>query len=400
MPLAPEVRRLVPELFRRVGIPVYRGFSSSKQRALADIVRVGLGDHRAARKQIVVERLKAYPDGGEHLDEFAAEFGFLEDMSGNYVIGRYGQMGDYIEDAARRHRQFNSDRASRALMIYVLIERHGDCLVPLLAQVDAAEDREGFVARVRDTLTTKANAWFESDLPRNAAFREGWRLYEEYLTEWDTPRPRPSRALSGSYGKKAKPLAPKTLDGYWGRTAAYAGDLDLVRGSGASLMLTPAGHTIAQSLQAIGLGPSANRGISPSFEAIHDAFSVDYSRYESNFRPVTHGTLETITGAAVLPGKAPIPWRELPDINSEYSSIVTALNEPLSGSARLDAVRLAMFLYGIGRGVVPTLDDNENGKGELNANAPAQLAAADPHRYALGHARSGRRLWSVAILRR
>ena len=400
MPLPPEVRRLVPELFRRVSIPYYKGFSADNQRALSGIVTIGLAGHRAARTKLVADRLKKAPDGGTHLDEFAVAFGFLEETTGNYVVGRYGLMGQYIEDAAARHRQFSSERAVRALLTLALLDRHGDCLLPLLAQVTTRDGSPAFAERVRATLGAKALAWNKADLPRNAAYREGVRLYSEYLGEWAVPSPWRERTVAPRYTQKPTALSDKTVDGYLGRTAAYASDLKLVDGSAPSLHLTAAGEALVAALDEEGLSPASNIGLPPTFEAVHDAFSVDLPKYSAAFAPLTQGGLERLVSSAVLPHKERVPWEEVPDIIAEYGQIVSSLSEALSASARLDSVRLGMFLYAIGRGVAPTLDNQSDGPFDLNDNAAVKLASGDARKYALGHARSGRRLWSVAVLRR
>lgn len=404
MPLPPEVNRLVPELFRRVSIPYYKGFSEDNQRALSGIVTTGLAGHRAARKQLVANRLKGAPDGGSHLDEFAVSFGFLEEASGNYVVGRYGLVGEYLRNAASRHRQFSQDRAVRALLIYALLDRHGDCLVPLLALIREREQTAAFAARVSATLLRKAEVWRLADLPRNAAYREGVRLYGEYANEWQVPSPWPQRVVMPRYARRPLGLSEKTVEGYLGRTVAYATDLKLVAGAAASLSLTAPGEALAAALSDEGLAPSANIGLPPTFEAIHDAFSIDYGRYASAFVPLTHGGVERLVSSAVLPYRERTSWEEVPDIGAEYGQIVSSLSEALSGSARLDSVRLAMFLYAVGRGVAPVLDNGPlgapGGAFELNENAAVRLASTDTRKYALGHARSGRRLWSVSLLRK
>jgi hypothetical protein len=199
----------------------------------------------------------------------------------------------------------------------------------------------------------------------------------------------------GAYGKKPNQLDDKTVEGYLGRTLAYLNNLDLAVPSA----LSDKGNSLARTLEAEGFVPDGDLGLSPSFEAIHDAFSIDFDRYRDTFTPVTQGTFERLAAAASLPGRSLVDWHEVPNIEAEYAFIVDALSESLSGSARLDAVRLAMFLYSTGLGVPGNLD-GESAPGELNSDAAVVIARDNPRRFGLGHARSGRRFWSVTILRR
>lgn len=405
MPLPPEVIRLAPELFRRVGIPYYQGFSPNSQRALSDIVEIGLGNARIVRKQAVDTRLRKALDGASHLDEFAAAFGFLEEAAGNYFAGRFGLVGRYLTDVASRRRQFNIERARLGLLSYALLDRHGDCVLPFLATVGVPRERaiEEFKERVRTVLLQKARAWQAADLPRNAAHREGVRLYIEYALQWGVEAPWPVRSHGfGAYRKKPTALDDKTLEGYFGRTQAYMHDLGLVgsQSRGAPLQLTSRGREQTRALAAEGFDPADDRGLSPSFEAIHDAFSIDFARYQAVFRPLTHATLERLAVASAFPGRGLTDWSNVPDIVNEYGSIVGALSESLSGSARLDAVRLAMFLYSLGVGVPAALAPRDETEHGLNDNAAIDLAVRDPKHFGLGHARSGRRFWSVSVLRR
>jgi hypothetical protein len=395
---APEISRLVPELFRRVGIPYYQGFAPDGQRALSGIVEIGLAGARIARKQTVDLRLRRELGGSSHLDEFAVAFGFLEEASGNYFAGKFGLVGRYLSDVAQRERHFNLDRARHAMLTYAVLERHGDCVLPTIAVLGSAR-RQGdfeFKRRMQSLLQRKAETWRDGDLPRNAAYREGVRLYSIYVHEWRIPPLWPTRASGlGIYGKKPNQLDDKTIDGYFGRTVAYLNSLELAIPSS----LTDKGISLARCLDDGGFAPDGDIGLSPSFETIHDAFSIDFGRYRDIFKPATQGTFERLAASVSLPGRALVDWHDVPNIETEYAAIVEALSESLSGSARLDAVRLALFLYSVGLGVPGDLD-GEASPEELNSDAAVIIARDNPRRFGLGHARSGRRFWSVTILRR
>jgi hypothetical protein len=407
--LPPEVARLVPELFRRVAIPYFEGFSGDRQSALADIVDVGLGGNRIARKQAVELRLKKYLEirlgrqlkDAPHLDEFAVAFGYLEAASGNYFAGRYGLVGRYLEGVPARERRFSLERARLGLLVYSLLDRHGDCVLPALSTAGmvrkSAFDR--FYAGVQEVLRGKATAWRGADFPRNAAYREGSRLYTEYLMQWAVPSPWPAVSHSAGYPKKVDAHELKTIDGYLGRTYAYLQDLGFITLAKTGATLTSRGDVLVSALAEEGFAPSDDYGLSPSFEAIHDGFSVEYAKYANVFRPLCAATMERLIAATAQPGRDLIPWADVPELRSEYPNIVGALSESLSASARLDSVRLAMFLYSLGLGTPAVLDESASADRHLNTGAEVAIALESPKAFGLGHARSGRRFWSVTQLR-
>lgn len=346
-----------------------------------------------------------------HLDEFAASIGFLEQTGDNYIRGKFGLAAEFVHEMASSVRPghlFNPARAFSGLIFYAFIERHGDLLLPALgASLWHADDPgSAFRSLVRANLDKKARRLGASSLPRNAAFHRAAAEIERHRQEWgtETPDTRKSRT------KPREPLDDKTLSGYFSRTVSNLEDLGFlereIRGKRAELK--PLGERLVAAFERQGLLRSEDRTeIPPSFETAHDAFAVTWERYSEIFAPpVSQGTIEQIVRESLLPGAAAPYWKvsaaDLDELKCVYHEAVPILAERLTGAARLDAVRLALFLYGLGTGHPVTLEDQalRTPEGDPNGNAAVEIALANPAQYLLGHARMGRRFWSVARARR
>jgi hypothetical protein len=405
--LAPETRRLLPEVFRRIAVPYAGAFGSTGRGALASIVEIALAGGHVAPKHAVKIRLSsaageshARSNGSKgHLDEFAAAFGFLEEAGSNYISGKYAVVSALIGDLARRHRYFDAERAQIAIFLYALLERHGDCLLPYLILSRRGEATfPRFLELIRTSLQHKKTRFENAELPRNASFHEAVGALRRYAIEWGVDSAVRRTRREGA----ARPLREdKTLPGYFARTAAYCDDLGLTRRAGHTP--TDLGQRLISAWESAAnasLVPTAAE-IPPSFEAIHDAFSVDWSKYARVFSPqITASTFEAVVQSTVLPHVARQGWRDA-DLFEDYAAIVSEVSEPLSGAARIDAVRLGLFTLGVGVGrPVDLADLPDNGGYDPNAQAAVALGLGNPRRFLLGHARSGRRFWTVAQIRR
>jgi hypothetical protein len=455
--VSPDIRRLLPEIFRRVAIPYYGGFTTEQRVSFANIVRIALGDDAIAKKATVRTRLtgpgigewvcprkeqpsrrpsassesrsalvhpKTYQEAGRcpvvdetgkicnmplrpqetHWDEFAVAFGFLEDTDGSYIRGKYGLVSEFLTTTKSDTEYFDTQRALRALFLYTLLERHGDFLVPALqiARQNNQTASDQFLQEVRSSLQLKVDRAAGSGLPRNAAYHAMDEGLHRFSAEWNVASAR-TRGTGVSLAQRlTKPLSEKTLSGYYGRTLSYLEEVGALerRGSNKNIIaLTDLGARFWRSLGVIGLGEAGTLEVPPSFETIHDAFSVDQEKYESTFRPpITQGRFERVIRSTLLPDRPTTPWRLSEDnFKRLYPEVVFALGERLSGAARLDVVRLALFTHSIGAARAVEFDDDER---DLNANLVVDIAREDPSHYLLGHARTGRRFWSVALVRR
>ena len=369
------------------------------------VVDVGLGTSQIARRETVRLRLASRGGSnrsvsGDHIDEFALAFGFLEESSGNYFAGKFGLVGQYVAARARGRGYFDQNRAQAALLFYSALERHADCIFPLIVAIsqDIEAPRALFAELIRRNVEFKKSRWMEADLPKNQAYQVGAEKYREYATEWaevDSADPH-----NQSRPRGPKRLVEKTRDGYYQRTVRYMSDLGFVSiGSDRKPRLS--GRATEMVMMAEAQGVSFSRDVAelpPSMEAIHDAFSINEERYLQIFQPmVDQGLFERLVGTFAMPNTQLVAWEEVPGIAEEFPVIVDSLSENLTGSARLDAVRLAMFIYSIGAGRPTVLD---SGAGSLGQSAAVELGLANPRKFMLGHARSGQRFWSVTLLRR
>ena len=398
MPLNPETRRLLPEVFRRVAVPYAGAFSTNSRATLADVVAVALGPRQVAPKHTVRHRLsvrEGSPASDSHLHEFATAFGFLEESGSNYIPGKYALVTHYIRHGGQTHPYYERDRAESAVWLYALLERHGDCLIPFmhLMRQNLSHASGEFVDLVRKSLTLKLVRLRDSSLPRNASFHEAVSALVRYSTAWGVPTKRPSSV------RPAERLDEKTLQGYFGRTATYASDNGLVIRS-RETRVSDKGERLMVAWDAFTTAGSTTFEIPPSVEAVHDAFSIEWSKYRETFFPaISAGAMEHLVSEVVLPDALPVPW-STQDLEEEYARVVAAIGDSISGAARVDALRLAIWAHGIALGRRYVLDSEQpDDEFDPNANAAVQIGLANPRRYHLGHARSGRRFWSVTLLR-
>jgi hypothetical protein len=341
------------------------------------------------------------------LDEFAAAFGFLEESAGNYFAGKFGLVGSYVSAKREGHRYFDDERARTALLLYSLLEKHGDCVLPVLSIISQGNDlnETTFSEAIARSVLAKAERWSGSALPRNQAFQFAETRYGEYVAEWAPDSARIASQPTRVRQRPIKPLEEKTKRGYLQRTVRYLTDLAVLARRAGSWQLTGSGNAMVSCGTSLGIAlPSAIPELPPSLEVVHDAFSIDEARYDEIFQPrVDHGILERLVASFIFPETPVSVWRESerPSQNliGEYQNVVSELSENLTGAARLDAVRLALYIFSIGIGSPMTLASEESAE-RLNENAAVQIGLSDPHRFMLGHARSGRRFWSVTLLRR
>jgi hypothetical protein len=144
--------------------------------------------------------------------------------------------------------------------------------------------------------------------------------------------------------------------------------------------------------------------IDPSFESVHDVFGISSSKYLKTYdHGASVGVFEFAIAEAMNLSSNPIPWGEIElDLSCEIKGVIAAVGESISATARLDDVRLALFLYFLGRGKYILMDNAslDSGNLEVNGNAVAEITVTRPKYFRVGHARSGTRIWSVSRLRR
>ena len=338
-----------------------------------------------------------------HWDEFAAAFGFLEESDDSYIRGKYGLVSAFLVNRSDTE-YFNQGQALKALFLYALLERHGDFVVPALQIAGQSDQKENdrFLEEVRLNLRLKLNRAAACGLPRNAAYHAMDVELQKYAAQWSLPFTTTRGPAASSPRQLAKPLSEKTLSGYYDRTLSYLEEVKTLERRGSNkniIVLTEIGKRLLSGLEDVGIGRVEQTEVPPSFETIHDAFSIERDKYDRLFTPpITQGAFERVIMSALLPDKPLIPWkRHEEDFKERYMEVVQHLGERLSSAARLDVVRLALFTYSIGKARAAQFDDSE---GDLNANLVVDIARQDPSRYILGHARTGRRFWSVAFIRR
>ena len=402
--LTPDTKRLLPEVFRRVAVPYSGAFSASGRSALSHIVSTALGGAPAAPKHAVTIRLAAiegHPTGRRsqesHLDEFAVAFGFLEDAGTTFIPGKFALAMHFLHHAPSSGGHVNIERGERAIWLYALLERHGDCLLPFLELSSGGEANVvPFIRRIQDALNFKIQRLKTSQLPRNASFHEALSALTRMAVAWGAA---PAQARPSLRRPKGGKLDTNTLAGYLSRTRAYAAGTELIDGAGRN---STGADLLLREWRVKGSGLDVLE-IPPSAEAIHDAFSIDPLRYAAVFRPpVSAGVFESLIYSLVLPARDAQPWEDA-EMAGILAAAVETLAEPLSNSARVDSVRLALFAYFAAVGRPIRLDSQQTAEGvdtDYNANAVVQLGLSNPRLFHLGHARTGRRFWSITLLRR
>ena len=289
---------------------------------------------------------------------------------------------------------------SLALFLYALLEHHGYFVVPAMAIAKSklAEPSDRFVAQVRTNLRIKLDRTRESHLPRNAAYHAMETELRRHAAEWGLE----ITSSSSNAIRHRQLISPKTLASYYGRTLSYFEEVQLlVRGGSnkGSISFTESGERFLACLRTVGFGNGGSTEVPPSFETVHDAFSLDKERYEDAFRPsVSQAIFESVIRSTLLPSHPPSSWRgDEARLKELYPRALIAASERLTNAARLDVVRLSLFAYTIGAARPIVFEDDG---GDLNDNAVVEIARQDPSNYLLGHARSGQRFWSVALMRR
>jgi hypothetical protein len=347
-----------------------------------------------------------------HLDELAAAFGFLEETRGGYIRGRFGLVAEYVQTLQTPGRYFDAERAMKALFLYTLLERHGDFVLPALLstlETTVEDPNAAFTARVRQNLNKKLRRLRDSDLPRSAAFHALLSVLTRHSSEWavETAALWPVNSRRSPSQLAHAGISDKTLSSYLPRTISYLADLGYAQrqaGPASRVYLTTSGERLIGAVESgMQIRLSDATELPPSFEAVHDAFSLDWARYLRVFTPaVTQARLEATVTAAILPDRPVVSWkRDEVDLQYVYRGIVEKLGTRLSNAARIDVVRLALFIRSIGTGVpLRMIGDDPASEGDPNDNAAVRIPLGDPKHYLLGHARTGRRFWTVALLRK
>ena len=78
------------------------------------------------------------------------------------------------------------------------------------------------------------------------------------------------------------------------------------------------------------------------------------------------------------------------------------LGDSISATARVDDLRLAIFLYMAGKGRYIQFDDELDGWQSygVNGNGITRIALKNPLDFRVGHARASNRVWSVSVVRK
>lgn len=213
--------------------------------------------------------------------------------------------------------------------------------------------------------------------------------------------------IASDYGPKQRIVSPDRRPQYHHerRTVGFGCDTGCPRSEN-SYELSSLGKLLVSTLQQEGIMISEDTcHLPPSFEAIHDVFSISFDRYQAIFTPsVMQQTIERIIMGTILPEMHPVLWTKYRgEIAGLLPAVVKTVGNKINEGARIDTVRLAIFLHQIAKGI-PTImenpdDDVANAEFGLRNNAVIDLAAEDTNRFILGSARVGRRLWSINHLR-
>lgn len=424
-----QVQRLLPEVFRAVGTALAPGFDSGDDKtslSLVDITRVCLGPAPAVAVGMAKLRLVAHSGvkkalikkqiDSEHRDELALSFGFLERSGENYVRGIFGMIPLVFDALESKDNLFDRQRAIRGLLLLSLLARNGDAVVAVVSSLMRNEGTKQSTAAIRmleNGIPRRYSALKASQLPAGIARLEVERHLHDLVLRWQPKQrrspedsnpaedPPPSRQL---LKEPTRPLSDSARNGYYSRTVTYLEDLGLCQRQPEEAILTASGLRLAKALALCGYVnlDSDKVALPPSYEAVHDAFSVSWGAYTTLGEPPnTRGMLENIVQSTVLNSSAPVPWRtRQSELKDFFHTIVTASAEINSRTARIDTIRCAMFLYCLGRGEAVMLDEDNWGRDrDLNANAPVEFALRDPGRYSVGRGAAGRRFWSITLQR-
>ena len=457
--LPPEIRRLMNEIVRAVRIPYAPGFNPDLP-TLPTIVRTAMGTDVIARKQSVRIRLQErgigkwvcsrkergkgaflhahqadapglcvqrMADGTEcglslrpadrKLDEFAEAFGFLERSTAGYIRGKFGFVSNFLSTSSETEGYFDSDRANKALSIYALLERHGDFVLPTLCVTMQdgtykSGQKEDVKKLFKDNLERKLEVLQNSKLRSSQALYLWQSQLNETISKWvgDGQKVGDNEKCPCGSGKRFKIcqcgwLVRGTRDGYVSRTVTYLTDLMLMKkvvGARDKYELTALGQNLCDALRAEGmLSNKSVCSIPATFEAVSDNFGVTWQTYsEMSYPPITHSTFERVIMRGLLPNTPSVPWSEY---SSELRDIlphaIRSTGDKATRRARIENVRLALFVNQIGTGRPTLLGSNSDDEDERkDRNVIFQLAVKEPNRYSLGRARSGR-YFSIALLR-
>lgn len=402
-----EIRRAVAEAVRVVRIPYARAFSGDSN--VEEIARVGMASDTVVNRRVIRIRLTTHDNkrqagGMTHPEEFAAAFGYLDLVGVTCRKGKFALAEQYVRHRAEGGGYFDTQRATLGLRMYALLEKHGDMVLPVLKALEESPSpgrmADEAVRIFRNTLALRYRQLNSPELPRNQAHHALREELARYLLEWDVEKsrnhPRPASA--------AKILEPKTRLAYPSRTYAYLAEIGAVAdGSGHGRSLTSLGLALVAALKREALNhEDESAQLPPTFEAIHDGFSITWEKYVSIFAPpVAQGSFERVVQSALLPSNPPSGWREEElSLKDELPDVVAQVGDSLTRSARIDIVRLALFLGRLGSGRPIILDDSHELRSDPLKNGVSQILLDEPRRYMVGHSRSGQRLWSVALVRR
>jgi hypothetical protein len=405
----------VSEVVRVVRIPYYHPFAGAA--TVAEVADVGLGSDTIVNRRVLQVRLRSRPgfisskisqaagsrNQISHWDEFAAAFGYLDSSGENYRRGKFSSVDRYLRERAGNGRYFDLKRARLAIHIYSLLERHGDFVLAVLRALGQPDTKSGYnqesIEVFKKALANREKQLANPKLPRNQAFHALEQELMRYMHEWAL------KELPPGTPQSSEPLDEKTPPSYPARTYAYLADIGaVVAQTSRDRALAELGQALANALKNEGFVlDDATSQIPPTFEAIHDAFSVTWDKYAAIFKPpVTQGTFERVVSQALMPMALPSTWKQHElELKDELPRIVEAVGDPLTNSARIDTVRLAAFASQLGCGQAIRLDGAASAAPEgPYTNAISEILLSDPRRYMVGHSRKGKRLWSVALLRR
>jgi len=461
----PVANRLRKEVVRIVSIPYSTAFTHDRDRLnLASSASIGMGTDVIAKKRTVKMRLErenvgiwqcprlsnghkglrihvlprdqaprspgyceikdeASPGGlcgrklrveETHRHEMAEAFGFLESQGDSYVIGKFGHVGKFLEEVTSK--PFNDQRARLALYLIALLEHHADFVLPVLWTLNkpstyGANWSDEVLRIFRANLVLKGSSCSREHLNRaHPAVLLIRQIIEAKLEAFGVASGGGLRSIRQQSAKKRlSPLSPNVQSAYATRARTYLIELGAIREVSSPKRiyeLTSFGSQLVSAIQRQGIMMNeATCQLPPSFEAIHDVLSISMDQYLGSFSPpVTDQIIERVIMKALLPDIEPFAWvRYRSELEGLLPRIIRSVGSKINDGARIDTVRLAAFLFQIGKGIPMLMEDQDvsldNADLRIRSNAIVDIAAANPDRYILGSPRVGRRLWSIHYLR-
>ena len=416
-----EQERFSNEIVRAMKITLSRALDNSAddpKRWVQKVAAAAMGSDKIADLRRVDLRIRALiketeyklgSDGRIHDHEAAVEWGFLERMRSQYVAGRYLSISNSFEDLTAEAPRLVFSRAIEGLYLHSLLERNSDTILPALklihdyGEVDQAQFEECISQNSQHKQLSVSNANFRPSTSLH--------IYKTKLNEWSINWANAPNRASKVFRPNAnvpEQFESKTRAGYRQRAVRILGELGYKEEVNGRPRLTETGTRLYAALSDQGWireGKNEFRStIDPSAETVTDALSITIETYSNTYSHSSRaGMFEEVIAKTLIPEAIPEPWQENElAIACLMRGAIRMLGDSISATARIDDLRLAIFLYMIGKDKYIQFDDEQKGwqNYDVNRNGIARIALKNPLDFRVGHARASNRIWSVSLVRK